>query len=152
MKVTVKHSDRGCGSHTTIVEEPYASALANIDGLATARDNATYKGVRFGRDLQQKLTIYFMPHIESWQTGVETFAESFAAWCPIRDAGGGVMDIRDEKLAEIIAASAAIDAVIANAKPAAPTYPCACHADGCRARVSVEGAMCRTCDFDENDN
>ena len=58
--LTVTRRDRGPGpgTHTTIVESPWAEALAVIDGLATASDNATYRGVRFGRKLQGELVTY----------------------------------------------------------------------------------------------
>lgn len=150
MKVNIKTSNRGCGTHTTITDEPYAAALANIDGLATASDNATYRGVKFGRDLQRSMVIRCWADTAIWQAGEKSMQEAQAAWAPIAAAGGGVMDIRDEKLAEILAASKAIDDAIANARPALPTFACAGHKDGCRARVTERETYCRSCEHDEN--
>jgi len=108
MKLTITTTDRGCGNHCTILEEPYASALANIDGLAHSPNNRTYRGVRFGSGLAGKLVIYFSP----WQFGRGD------EWATIAGAGVGTMDVPQPKLDAIIAASAAIDAVIEKAVPA----------------------------------
>lgn len=140
MKMTVLHRNRNCGSHTTLEEEPYASALSNIDGLACATDNATYRGVRFGRQKQRELTIYLDVDYRS------------PDWPAIRDTGRGEMDFSPEYLDSILAASAKIDAAISAARPALPTYPCAGHSDGCCQRVTARGSFCRSCDHDENDN
>jgi len=144
MKVTIKRYDRGCGNHTTIVEEPYASALDNIDGLARATNNATYRGVRFGRQRQMNLVMYL--NLYSLCGGdTEKMAE-------INERGQMEIDVPQETLDEILSKSAAIDAEAArlSAMPRIPTYRCAGHSDGCAASVTVQGSYCASCDHDNN--
>ena len=139
MRLTITTENRGCGNHTTIVEEPYASALANIDGLASASDNATYRGVRFGRQRQRELVIYFRPHL--W---------NIEEWRAIKAAGSGTLDVPQDKLDAILAASAAIDAAIGrvSALPRVRTYSCAGSRDGCTAQVTTAGEYCTRCAHD----
>lgn len=135
--LTVTREDRGPGSHTTIVESPWAEALAVIDGLARASDNATYRGVRFGRKLQSQLVIYL------------NCDYSTPEWAVIRDTGRGPYHFEESYLDSILAAAAKIESAIAKAAPAGPDYPCAGRADGCGARVKVKGEFCRSCAHDE---
>ena len=140
MRLTITTENRGCRIHTTIVEEPYASALANIDGLASASNNATYRGVRFGRSRQMELVIYFQPHqwcdIEEWRA--------------LKAEGIGTLDVPQDKLDAILAASVAIDAEVerVSALPKVRTYSCAGSRDGCPARVSTAGEYCARCAHD----
>ena len=134
--LTVTTRDRDPGSHTTIVESPYAEALKVIDGLACATDNATYRGVKFGRKLQQRLVIYLRCDY------------STPEWAAIRQTGSGPYAFTRAYLDEILAAAAKIEKVIASAVPATPDYVCAAHADGCRARVKVKGRYCPSCEHD----
>ena len=134
--LTVKFFDRGPGNHTTIMESPWAEALAVIDGLARASNNATYRGVQFGRKLQSELVIYLRVDF------------STPEWAVIRDTGSGPYTFEDAYLDSILAAAAKIEAVIANAVPAAPTYACAEARNGCAARVKVKGSYCRSCQHD----
>lgn len=140
MRLTITTRNRGCGTHTTIVEEPYASALATIDGLASASDNATYRGVRFGRQRQRELVIYFRPHL--WCDIEE--------WRALNTAGIGTLDVPQDKLDAILAASAAIDAEVemVSAIPKVRTYACAGSRDGCRAMVTAPGEYCARCAHD----
>jgi hypothetical protein len=134
--VTVTFQERGPGNHTTIVESPWAEALAVIDGLATARDNATYRNVRFGRELQRKLTIYLRCDFSS------------SHWDVIRRTGRGPYTFTRAYLDSILAAAAKIEDVIARAVPAGPDYVCAAARDGCRNRVKVKGDYCSSCAHD----
>jgi hypothetical protein len=137
--VQISHRNRGCGSHTTITDEPWAAALANIDGLATARDNATYRGVRFGRQRQGQLVTYLRIPLEILKS---------PEWAAILASGRGELSFSREYLDSILAASAKIDAAIASARPAVPTYRCAGGSDGCCARVTVRGGYCASCAHD----
>lgn len=149
MKVHLKRFDRGCGNHTVILDEPYYSALANIDGLARATNNATFRGVNFGRAKQRELVVYFeAPKNFSYEDA--DWKQKSAAQVKALESGC-LMEVADEILAGILAASAKIDAVVANAQPALPTYPCACVGDGCAARVRVKGDYCPSCHHDEID-
>lgn len=134
--VTVITRERGPGRHTTIVESPWAEALATIDGLARATDNATYRGVRFGRKLQQQLVTYLRCDY------------STPEWAAIRDTGRGPYTFTRSYLDSILAAAAKIEGAIAGAVPAAPDYVCAAARDGCRNRVSVHGQYCPSCKHD----
>lgn len=133
--VTVTTRNRGAGTHTTIVESPYAEALAVIDGLNTA-SNATYRGVRFGRARQNAMTPVLRVDYRS------------AEWQAILATGSGPYTFSREYLDTILAAAAAIEAVIAKAVPAARDHACAGAKDGCRARVAAAGAYCSHCQHD----
>jgi hypothetical protein len=137
----VKRFDRGPGTHFTITDEPYASALANIDGLATATDNATYRGVRFGRKLQNKHVIYLRKP--------EGYGYDSPEWQAVLKTGVGALNFDDTYLASILAASQAIDDVIASAVPVKTTYPCRGRKDGCGAQVAHNGDYCPSCQHDE---
>lgn len=134
--LTVRFFERGPGNHKTIVESPWADALAVIDGLASATDNATYRGVRFGRKLQGELVIYLKTDYASPE------------WATIRDAGVGPYTFDEAYLDSILAAAAKIESIIARAVPAGPDYPCAESRNGCAARVKVKGDYCRSCKHD----
>lgn len=135
--VTVRHYDRGCGNHQTIVESPWAEALAVIDGLARATNDATYRNVRFGRKLQQKLVVYLRVDLSSPE------------WAVIRDAGTGPHTFTEEYLDSLLAAAAKIEEIIAKAVPATPDYPCRNAFAGCGIRVKTKGAYCPRCQHDE---
>lgn len=134
--VTVKTYDRGPGRHTTIVESPWAEALATIDGLATSTDNATFRGVKFGKKLQSQLVVYLDVSFDSPE------------WSVIRDTGCGPYTFDTAYLDSILAAADKIESVIAKAVPAGPDYPCAASRDGCATRVKVRGEYCRSCRHD----
>ncbi len=134
--VTVTRTDRGPGSFETIVESPWHEALAVIDGLTRATNNATYRGVTFGRQLQRQLVSYLRVDFLSPQ------------WATIRDTGCGPYTFDDAYLDSILAAAAKIEDVIARAVPAAPDFPCREARNGCAARVAHKGDYCPQCQHD----
>ena len=95
--LTVTREERGPGHHATIVESPWAEALATIDGLACATDNATFRGVRFGRKLQEEL----VEHLRCDYGSPE--------WAVIRDTGRGPYHFDETYLDSILAAAAKIE-------------------------------------------
>lgn len=134
--LTVIHHERGPGNHNTVEESPWKEALAVIDGLACANDNATYRNVRFGRKLQSQLVTYLRLDFASEQ------------WAVIRDTGRGPYTFTVAYLDSILAAAAKIEAVIAKAVPAGPDYPCAERRNGCANRVKIRGDFCSHCAHD----
>jgi len=140
MLLTVRFTDRDCGNHSTIVEPPYAEALAVIDGLINATDDATYRGVRFGGTLRDKL-------VSGFRSLKVDHASS--AWAAIVATGEGPYEFDAAYLASILACAAKIEASIASATTPRPTYQCAASRDGCRARVARRGDYCRRCQHDE---
>ncbi len=134
--VTVTTCGRGPGHHTTILESPWAEALATIDGLDQATGDATFRGVRFGRKLQRQLVTYLRIDFATPE------------WDTIRKNGRGPYTFSQTYLDSILAAAARIEKVIASAVPASPDFVCAAARDGCRARVKVKGSYCSSCRHD----
>jgi hypothetical protein len=137
VNVTIVEDRAGYEMH--ISDEPHAAHQKNCWGLRNATDNATYRGVKFGRKLQAELGyMVIVPY-------------SGDVWRPLIESGGGVVEVDDAVLAELARRSAEIDRIVATAVPS-ETYRCAGHKDGCGQRVRVRGDYCPSCAFDEFDN
>lgn len=139
MKTKIKVTQTEFGCDVLLLDEPYATHQKNVWGLHQATNNATYRGVKFGRKLQRELG--YMSLVSFLHPD----------WDAVRDAGGGEMEISDEDLAELARRSAEIDRIVSTAVPAVPasrTYFCAGHSDGCCNKVSVAGEFCKTCAHD----
>lgn len=122
------------GPEVKILTEPHATHFATVDGLRTATNNATFRGVKFGRKLQNRLS--------STNLGQTTRVD----WEQNGDVGRGTVEVADDVLADLATRAAEIERLIESAKPAAKTYQCA--GDCCHARVAVRGGYCESCKFD----
>ena len=116
------------------------AAGRQIRGLFTA-DGAVYLGVQFDRATQKRLGT--LP-------GSYEIEKAFGPPTEDDEAGPWVECTVPENVpTDILARSAEIDRLIAEAKRPAPTHQCAAAADGCRERVKNRGDFCPRCQRDE---
>lgn len=130
VNVTVKKNESGCD--VTIIDEPWATYQRNIAGLFRA-DGASYRGVQFTRKQQSDLgyialQVFCLPN-----------------WREVLSAGSGILDISDEILEKIVAASQEIDEKIENA---VPVKQFECVESDCQTKVMYHGDYCSSCEFD----